>query len=223
MNSLLSQTFKRLFWVALLSIPFILFFHVQIVKSFFPLYDWALHFPFIFDDFNVVDLSIRHKDVKDIIEMKVGWKHVTFIGKHVIYPHPQGIATTSTMIWHALQLPFTAWMFMWAWPPTPSFHPPWSIYSIRIICLAPLLILAVAIDMPLFLYGGAWQIAYDAFSPGSENEATQWMFFAESGGHFVVGFFLALISITFGQVIQNRPFLWRRGFLSPQYKFRGFL
>ena len=101
-----------------------------------------------------------------VLRAKVMWKHIVFIGGHVIYPDPRGTANVSTLMAHVLQGPLTAFLLTCAWPTDGRSTLAWRCIAARMLALGPLVLVLICIDVPVVLVGELWQLA-----PGSRLSA----------------------------------------------------
>jgi hypothetical protein len=99
-------TLMRLLIASAVLIPIAVNFGESIVRSMLPMF--AVVFEWVADDFKLLRLAIDSEGADRVLRATVMWKHITFLGGHVIYPDPRGTANASTLLAHALQGPLVA-------------------------------------------------------------------------------------------------------------------
>jgi hypothetical protein len=202
-------TLMRLMLATMLLAPLAVHFGENIVSALLPAF-WGV-FEWVADDFKLLRLTIDNEGADRVLRATVMWKHITFLGGHVIYPDPRGTANASTLLAHALQGPLVALVTAFAWPTLRLAGFPasraWNELAIRLLLLLPLLALLIGIDMPVVLAGEIWHFALDALAPGTSSFLVQWKFFMQGGGRYALGFGAAVAAVQFAQIIAMRNWL----------------
>lgn len=198
LSGVAAQTLMRLVVTAVLLIPAAVLFGERIVTWLLPLLGAV--FEVIAVDFKLLRLAVDHEGADRVLRATVMWKHIVFIGGHVIYPDPRGTANASTLLAHALQGPLVALLVTCAWPLSATTrHASWKELGIRMLALCPLLAILICADVPAVLAGELWQLALDALAPGSNNLLVHWKIFLQGGGRYALGLTGAVMAVQFAK------------------------
>lgn len=199
-------TLMRLLIASAVLIPIAVNFGESIVRSMLSMF--AVVFEWVADDFKLLRLAIDSEGADRVLRATVMWKHITFLGGHVIYPDPRGTANASTLLAHALQGPLVAILTACAWPTTRavgvSTSRVWTELSVRQLVLLPLVAILIGIDMPIVLAGEIWHFILDAMAPGTSSILVAWKFFMQGGGRYALGLGAGILAVHFGQVLSAR-------------------
>lgn len=160
-------------------------------------------FEWVSDDFKLLRLTIDHEGADRVLRAKVMWKHIVFVGGHVIYPDPRGTANVSTLMAHVLQGPLTAFLLTCAWPTDGRSTRAWRCIAARMLALGPLVLVLICIDVPVVLVGELWQLALDALDPGADSVLVHWKNFMQGGGRYAVGLGVAILAVQWAAVFQR--------------------
>lgn len=151
-------------------------------------------------DFNLVSLAVVNVGADQVVEARVTWKHIQFVGSHVIYPDPRGLAKASTLSAHILQGPGLAVVVAACWPlAVATGRGRVREWALRGLALVPATLFLVALDVPLTLAGELWSYVYGALQPGQANVLTTFKTFLEGGGRYALGAAAGLIAVHFGR------------------------
>jgi hypothetical protein len=198
LSGVAAQTLMRLVVTAVVLIPAAVLFGECIVTSLLPLFGAV--FEAIAGDFKLLRLSVDQEGADRVLRATVKWKHIMFIGGHVVYPDPRGTANASTLLAHALQGPLVALLVTCAWPLNDStHHASWKELGIRVLALCPMLALLISTDVPAVLAGELWQLVLDALAPGSGSLLVHWKNFLHGGGRYALGLVGAVMAIQFAK------------------------
>lgn len=198
LSGVAAQTLMRLVVTAVVLIPSAVGFGERIVTWLLPLLGAV--FEVIAGDFKLLRLAVDHEGADRVLRATVMWKHIVFIGGHVIYPDPRGTANASTLLAHALQGPLVALLVTCAWPLSDSTrHGSWKELGIRMLALCPMLAILICADVPAVLAGELWQLALDALAPGSDSLLVHWKNFLQGGGRYALGLTGAVMAIQFAK------------------------
>ncbi|RTL27868.1 MAG: hypothetical protein EKK47_17520 [Burkholderiales bacterium] len=196
----------RLLFAAALLLPLSAHFGQQVIEIFLPAY--TLIFEWVADDFQLLRLAVDHEGADLVLRATVMWKHIMFLGPHVIYPDPRGTANASTLVAHALQGPLTAILVAIAWPTSqPALHSSllsWRECALRTLFMLPLLGLLIMLDMPLVLAGELWHFTLDALAPDTFCALVSWKFFMQGGGRYALAMALAGLAVFLGRGASER-------------------
>lgn len=199
-------TLTRLLIASAVLIPIAVNFGEGIVRSMLPVF--AVVFEWVADDFKLLRLAIDSEGADRVLRATVMWKHIAFLGGHVIYPDPRGTANASTLLAHALQGPLVAMVTACAWPTTRavgvSASRVWTELGVRQLVLLPLVAILIGIDIPIVLAGEIWHFILDAMAPGTSSILVAWKFFMQGGGRYALGLGAGILAVHFGQVFSAR-------------------
>lgn len=202
-------TLMRLLIAAAVLIPIAVNFGESIVRAMLPMFEVV--FERVADDFKLLRLTIDNEGADRVLRATVMWKHITFLGGHVIYPDPRGTANASTLLAHALQGPLVAMVTACAWPTArvagASVSRVWADFGIRLLVLLPLIAILIGIDIPVVLAGEIWHFILDALAPGTSSVLVTWKLFMQGGGRYALGFGAAILAVHVGQSIATRKSL----------------
>ncbi|RRS06037.1 hypothetical protein EIP75_00010 [Aquabacterium soli] len=188
----------RLVVTAVVLIPAAVLFGESIVTWLLPLFGAV--FEAIAGDFKLLRLAVDQEGADRVLRATVMWKHIVFIGGHVVYPDPRGTANASTLLAHALQGPLVALLVTCAWPLSDSpHHTSWRELGIRVLALCPMLAFLISADVPVVLAGELWQLVLEALAPGSGSPVVHWKNFLHDGGRYALGLAGAVIAIQFAK------------------------
>jgi len=199
LSGIAAKTLMRLVVTAVVLIPAAVLFGERIVTWMVPLF--GVVFEAIAGDFKLLRLTVDQEGADRVLRATVMWKHIMFIGGHVIYPDPRGTANASTLLAHALQGPLVALLVVCAWPPLndSTHYASWKEMGIRVLALCPMLALLISTDVPAVLAGELWQLVLDALAPGSGSLLVHWKNFLHGGGRYALGLAGAGVSIQFAK------------------------
>lgn len=198
LSGVAAQTLMRLVVTAVVLIPAAVLLGERIVTWMLPLFGAV--FEVIAGDFKLLRLAVDHEGADRVLRANVMWKHIVFIGGHVIYPDPRGTANASTLLAHALQGPLAALFVTCAWPLSDSTrHASCKELSIRMLALCPMLAILICADVPAVLAGELWQLALDALAPGSDSLLVHWKNFLQGGGRYALGLTGAVMAVQFAK------------------------
>jgi hypothetical protein len=196
----------RLIFTAAVLLPLSVHFGQQVIDIFLPAF--TLMFGWAADDFQLLRLAVDHEGADLVLRATVMWKHIMFLGPHVIYPDPRGTANASTLLAHALQGPLTAILAAIAWPTSqPVLHGSmvrWRERVLRTLFMLPLLGLLIMIDLPLVLAGELWHFTLDALAPDTFCALVSWKFFMQGGGRYALAMALAGLAVFLGRGASER-------------------
>lgn len=180
--------FVRLMLASGLLVPLAILYNETLIEAWLPAY--RLVFAGVAGEFQLLKLALDHEGADRVLRATVTWRHIVVLGSHIITPDPRGIANASTLIAHALQGPLAALIAIVAWPAGHIREFAW-----RTLLLAPLLIVLVLVDMPCVLAAELWQIAIDAFAPGTISPLLIWKDFLQGGGRYALGLVAAMAAV----------------------------
>jgi len=199
-------TLMRLLLAATLLIPLAVLFGEDMVSAMLPLFGTV--FEWVADDFKLLQLKIDNEGADRVLRATVMWKHIAFLGGHVIYPDARGTANASTLLAHALQAPLVALVTGFAWPTAAAAGASTARMrtelGTRLLVLLPLIAILICIDMPVVLAGELWHFILDALAPGTSSVLVAWKFFMQGGGRYALGLGVAVLAVHCGHVIALR-------------------
>ncbi|TDP78734.1 hypothetical protein EV672_11712 [Aquabacterium commune] len=184
----------QLLAAAAVLIPTTVLFGERIVVALLPLMREV--FEWVGGDFKLLRLAVDREGADRVVRATVMWKHIVFIGGHVIYPDHRGTANASTLIAHVLQGPLAALLVTCAWPLTAGTgRIACKQLASRLLILSPWLLILVCADVPAVLAGELWQMALDVLAPGSKSALVYWKNFLQGGGRYALGLAGAVAAI----------------------------
>lgn len=194
----------RLLFAAMVALPLAVLHGERMVHAMLPMFGAV--FEWVSGDFKLLRLSIDQEGADRVLRATVMWKHIVFIGGHVIYPDPRGTANASTLMAHALQGPLTAVLMTFAWPSDggSSIREAWRGLASRLLVLGPLVLALICIDLPVVLVGELWQLALDALDPGASSMLVYWKSFMQGGGRYALGLGAAVLAVRWGRSLARR-------------------
>jgi hypothetical protein len=203
LSGVASRVILRLVIAAMVALPLAVLHGERMVHAMLPMFGAV--FEWVSNDFKLLRLAIDHEGADRVLRATVMWKHIVFIGGHVIYPDPRGTANVSTLMAHALQGPLTALLVTCAWPSDGNAsHEAWREVAARLLVLGPLLPVLICIDLPVVLAGELWQLALDALDPNASSMLVYWKSFMQGGGRYALGFGAAILAVHWGRSLSMR-------------------
>ncbi len=178
----------RLLLASVLLIGIVIYFADNIAVSLLPLYRDI--FQIISSDFTVLFLGLSKEGADHVIRLNVSLPHAIAVAGHLVMPHPEAVATVSTLVGNIFHPLAVGLIFVLTWP---AYS--WKNFIIRLLTLLLLLFLETIVDVPLLLGGNLWGVFLDNLSPGSWSPLTAWADFLQGGGRYALGIAAAVASI----------------------------
>jgi hypothetical protein len=150
--------------------------------------------------YRIVSLAVITQGGEDLIRIVVTLARCVVLPDGAHCSDPRAQAQASTLLGHLTLPPTLAVAAVLAWPAAS-----WRELAWRIPMLLPSLMILVALDVPMVLWGSLWRLHVDAFAPQLWSPLLNWVDFLQTGGRMALGLVCA------GAVLSAAQALARRG------------
>lgn len=143
--------------------------------------------------YRTVDLSIVRFGAQEMLQRTVTPARTHAVGARIVFSDPrtriESRAAAGVML-HAPVLT-VALVLAWPWRSLPEL-------ALRLAAAVPLLLLVLLLDVPMILYGAAWQRELALADPGGFSPLVAWADIMNAGGRFVLAVVAAALAVVAG-------------------------
>ncbi len=151
---------------------------------------WLRHWTEVFDvTYRTLSFELR-PGTEYLLQRSVTLAELTVVGSQVLMPDPRGVGIVSTPAGHALQPIALALLVALAWPQRHGFELP-----ARLVVVAPLLAVVVAVDLPVVMAALPWEVYVAAFEPDRFSPLLLWKDLMQGGGRLALGLAAGIVAV----------------------------
>jgi len=146
--------------------------------------------------YRTIDLSVVHVNGERVVRRLATPAHPHVVGGRVVDADPSAPITTQVAAGLVLQPLVLAAALVLAWP--------WKNigeFAMRVTVAAPLVLLIALLDVPLMLYGVAWNGELLLLDPSAFSPLVYWADFVNAGGRFALTVAAVAVSVWAGAAV----------------------
>lgn len=153
---------------------------------------------FVADDFKILRFEFVEERGNAAIAALATLDHVLVLGGRAIVPNGTSVMAVTTTVGTVLQPVLVALVLVLAWPAR------WLEAVLRIVFVAPLIVLVVLLDTPFSMAAWLWEIQLRAYEPGRASPLVWWNIFLNGGGRLALGLLAGASSVVLAQAVAGR-------------------